>query len=330
MQNHMAALDGNLHHEPSTSQQRKAARETLQAQQAQHEGQFQHLRDEHNAAMEEAGHMSAIRSETDQFTYCMRGSEAQHMQGSVPRSIFGAEPGSVLARMYNGEWEYAKDRRGRALVNSDPLHWPLILNWLSFGAVPDQSCVSPAFLAECRYWQLDKLLEQLEAAKPSMAPAISSVDTNFLTKAGHHKFVLRGFDAGQQRGFILQGHLCNFLERRAAGSVRINFQAYGSKWRSGFRVSTGRLAYSLLRGPPIRCPGFRYWLGSKEQFGPFTVGETSFREMKPGYGPIFMPNDASPFQGMVDLSGNLQVKLHVMLPESSVITKEKGYEAQLA
>lgn len=33
-----------------------------------------------------------------------------------------------------------------------------------------------------------------------------------------------------------------------------------------------------------------------------------------GFGPVFAPNDASPFQGMVDFSGNLQVKLQVTLP----------------
>ena len=326
----MAASDGNLHHEPSTSQteQLKAARATLQAQQAQHEGHLQHLRDQHLAAMEEAGHMSARRSsETDQFTYCVRGSEAQHMQGSVPRSIFGAEPDSVLARMYNGEWEHAKDSQGRALVNSDPLHWPLILNWLSFGAVPDLSYVSPAFLAECRYWQLDKLLEQLDAAKASTAPEATGIETKMIMRDGHHKFTLRGIDAN--RGFTLQGHFCNFLERRAAGSVRLKFEAYGSQWQFGFRATDGRLVLSVLRGPPVCCPGVKFWLGPNEKFGPINFGKCRFVEAK-GFGRIFTPNDASPFQGIVDISGNLQVKLQVMLPTtSSVNMTEKGYAARM-
>lgn len=167
----------------------------------------------------------------------------------------------MLARMYNGEWEYAKDNRGRALVNSDHHHWPLILNWLSFGAAPDPSCVSPAFLAECRYWQLDKLLEQLDAAKPSTTHAVAHVETRKLTKNGFHDFTLSSLDGDQQRGFILEGHFCNFLERREAASVRIDFEAYGSEWRCSFRLSTGRLAFSLLRGPPVCCPGFSFWLG---------------------------------------------------------------------
>lgn len=319
LQNQIAAPDGNLHQQSSIAQaeQLKAARETLRAQQAQHQAQLQQLQHQHHAAMEEAGHMSARRSsETDQFTYCVRGSEGQHMQGSVPRSIFDAELDSVLARMYSGEWEYAKDDRGRALVNSDPVHWPFILNWLSFGAVPDPSCVSPAFLAECRYWQLDQLLEQLDAAKPSAAHAVNDVETKKLISDGIHDFTLSLLDAQQQRGFILQGHFCNFLERRAAGSVQIEFKAYGCQWRLSFRAKNGRLALSLLQGPPVCCPGFKYWLGPDEKFGPFNIDKVRFVEGT-GFGTVFTPNDASPFQGMVDLSGNLKVKLQVILPTVS-------------
>ena len=111
--------------------------------------------------------------------------------------------------MTSGEWQCAPHDQG-ALVNSDPLHWPLILNWLSFGAVPDASSVSSAFLTECRYWQLDRLLEQLEAAEPPATPAAvlgSSVMT--MTEAGLHNFSLRGLDAANGHcGFILEGHFC--------------------------------------------------------------------------------------------------------------------------
>ena len=71
------------------------------------------------------------------------------------------------------------DERGRAVVNSNPAHWPIIVDWLSFGAVPKDP---PAGLAaECEYWQLEGLLEAITPAEPE-APKFSvrptTVDSN--------------------------------------------------------------------------------------------------------------------------------------------------------
>ena len=52
------------------------------------------------------------------------------------------------------------DEQGRAIVNSSPLHWPLILAWLSFGATPTNP--SSKFISECKYWKLDRLLHAME------------------------------------------------------------------------------------------------------------------------------------------------------------------------
>lgn len=97
------------------------------------------------------------------FDYRVRGSQ---QTGSVPRHIFDREPDSALARMYNSEWEYAKDESGRANVNSNPAHWEIILDWLSFGTVPSKP--SSELLSECRFWQLHQLLSRIEPTEPSI------------------------------------------------------------------------------------------------------------------------------------------------------------------
>lgn len=119
------------------------------------------LMKQHEVVMEEAAEMTARRNkDSKQFTYTVRGHTTPALSGSIPHSIFEAEPGSALNAIYNGEWAYAKDDQGRAYINSNPAHWPLILDWLSFGSVPTHP--SESFIAECQYWQLHNLLAKWE------------------------------------------------------------------------------------------------------------------------------------------------------------------------
>ncbi len=60
-----------------------------------------------------------------------------------------------------------RNKQGQAVVNSDPEHWPVIINWLSFGAIPSKP--SDGLIAECRYWQLDRLLAAMHADPSSDA-----------------------------------------------------------------------------------------------------------------------------------------------------------------
>ncbi len=99
--------------------------------------QMAELTEQHEAKLGEMASQMARRNvDSKQFKYIVRGRQEPAMSGSVPASIFGAEPDSLLNRAYNGDWDYARDAQDRACINSDPAHWPLILNWLSFGAVP--------------------------------------------------------------------------------------------------------------------------------------------------------------------------------------------------
>ncbi|KAK9824215.1 hypothetical protein WJX72_008587 [[Myrmecia] bisecta] len=70
---------------------------------------------------------------------------------------------SMLARLVSGHLQSAKDSKGRILIDRDPMHFGLILNYLR-----DGSCVLPAdeqqqreLQREAAYYQLDGLLASL-------------------------------------------------------------------------------------------------------------------------------------------------------------------------
>ena len=154
----------------------KASALTQAAKRSFQEAQL--LRQAQAAAVVEATQATQKRT-TDgkQFTYAVRGSSEPHLRGSVPRCIFDAEPDSMLAQMYNGEWKYPCDEDGRALVNSNPAHWLQILDWLSFGSVP--ASPSPELVQQCRFWQLTNLLAQIDPPPKPIAigdPAPEPVD----------------------------------------------------------------------------------------------------------------------------------------------------------
>ena len=213
------------------------------------------------AALAESKQMSALRDvHTKQFRYIARGCEAS--SGSVPRQIFEAEPGSLLNRMYNGEWEYAKDDTGQALVNSSPAHWACILDWLSFGCVPIQP--TQTFLAECRYWQLSNLLAQIEEQQKT-TPAQPDVQTVF-KMADTYDVTLRPHNKGGKWGFILEGHILNFGTSLTA-NPEIEFKAWGMSWSfllGHLRPGLEGVGMLLCKGPKITKACLTVTLGPEE------------------------------------------------------------------
>ena len=146
------------------------------------------------------------------------------MSGSVPTSIFEAEPDSVLNRTYNGDWSYTRDAEGRACVNTDPAHWQLILNWLSFGSVPQHP--SAAFMAECRYWQLSRLLAQLDER-------IITGQQEVLPEDGMYDLTLSQVTRGNRAGFSVCGGIEPATPRphpHSDGEIEIGFHAFGLDW----------------------------------------------------------------------------------------------------
>ena len=158
------------------------------------------------AALAQAQAMHACRdSDSKQFGVIVRGCKGKLASGSVPRQIFQAEPNSALAHSYDGDWEFVRDSEGRALVNSSPLQLPLILDWLSFGAVPEQP--SKAFVSECTFWQLNKLLAAMQAQQ--------NAEGSLLEAAGKENdhFSVRKAARDGNHGFMLEGSFYKFVPR---------------------------------------------------------------------------------------------------------------------
>ena len=174
------------------------------------------------------------QADCSQFCYIVRGIPEANMSGCVPRQIFEAEPDSVLNHLYIGEWEYARDQQGGAVINSNSMPWPVILDWLSFGTVPPSP--SPAFIAECKYWQLTNLLDTFQQSAAAAAAEVQSIKER---SDGKHSFRVSRIASGARPGFRLAGVICRFKERLYAlgksrwspnSQIDIEFEAYRQAW----------------------------------------------------------------------------------------------------
>lgn len=201
---------------------------------------------------------ASSRAYSNQFRYVIRGHKGDQAAGSVPFQIFQAEPDSALAVACGGEWAQAVDEEGRAIVNSNPSHWPLILDWLSFGAVPDNP--SSGFIAECRYWQLDRLLHAMEMKQDfGDAPARRRMST------GDGDLTINRVEkASGAIGLLLKGRVHQFAERIEAGKeVKIYFIAF----RRQFYLLCDRHGICITRmsGPHINITSMQVSIASSPQ-----------------------------------------------------------------
>ncbi len=200
--------------------------------------------------------VARLESDSKQFKYTVRGGSVAPLAGSVPRSIFNAEPDSALAHMYNGEWEYVKDDDGRAVVNSNPDHWPAILDWLSFGTVP--SPASDALVSECKYWQLDRLLASIDSQNSATASITQSA-------AGSHDCVVEPVVIDGNAGFTISG-LIHELPTRLSKAVDVSscitftFNAAGRKWH--FNIHQKWIGLCMDTGPSITKALWKASLGT--------------------------------------------------------------------
>ena len=189
--------------------------------------------------------MARLDSDSKLFECTVRGSSGPLLSGTVPRTIFQAEPDSALAQVYNGRWDYAKNEQGQAVVNSDPEHWPVIINWLSFGAVPSKP--SDGLIAECRYWQLDRLLAAMHA-DPSSDASITQA------AASSHHFTISPVTEDDNAGFTVNG-MIHHLPLRLSAAVDfanrfiIVFAAAGRIWE--LSISQQSINLQMRSEPPI-------------------------------------------------------------------------------
>lgn len=189
-------------------------------------------------------------ADSKQFLYTVRGCEGPILSGSIPHMVFEAEPDSVLARMYNGNWEYYKDGLGRAQVLSNPAHWPLILDWLIFGTIPTHP--TPEFLSECSFWQLNRLLAAIEDKQGEVIVTGKFPVDGILEDS--HQFVIRKVVIEDCTGFEMKGHICKFLQRllaanSEASAFRMPFSAFGRDWEMAIS-QVGCFLY-MLKGMPL-------------------------------------------------------------------------------
>ncbi len=318
LQHENAKLSQELQHFKALETELSVAKSELAKSSSAHCNAISALTSQHDAAMaiirsehdsDARGWEAALarhRSTSDLFKYVVRGCPAPMLTGSVPHSIFQAEPDSALAQTYNGAWDYAKDEQGRAVVNSNPEHWPIILDWLSFGTVP--SSPSDGLIAECRYWQLDRLLAAIKAAKDSSSKDLLPAPTS------HDLEVLPALKDGHA-GFSVQGLIYHFPKRLSAAVdkshlIRIPFTAAGRDWLLDLCQKSFHL--SLSSGPPLTKAWWRVEIGSGE--GAVIKLSTAERvfEAKKSWGWDWLP--ASNVQklmhpGMLTIEGSLKIAM---------------------
>ncbi|GAQ84348.1 hypothetical protein KFL_001850220 [Klebsormidium nitens] len=140
---------------------RLSALETVTAEKEREGKQRVSALEESLKGFREAGGRCA--KERERFCYVLA---SNGQEGSVPWSALASDPESLLHKMYCGEWDYARDEKGRALVTCHPQRWAAIIEHLATGAVPAEW--DPQLLAQARHWNLQRLVEGLEASIPGM------------------------------------------------------------------------------------------------------------------------------------------------------------------
>ena len=259
--------------------------------------------------MAEAADMTVRREQdSNQFSFTVRGHTTPDLSGSIPRQIFEAEPNSMLNKMYNGNWAYATDAAGRACINSNPAHWPLILDWVSFGVMPDEP--TKAFIAECKYWQLDNLLSRLQqlerAASDEAAVAIST---------SKHTLSLTSIKATGRTGLQLEGSMHNFPDRfHDTSEANVFFTAFGASW--AVTISEDGAFLALRSGPSAKAAQVQISFGAREHQSLFVeVSDCDLHPQGDGWGCKWQAgNSLTKLQQppYVDLKGSLRLKVRLL------------------
>jgi hypothetical protein len=115
-------------------------------------------------ALSEAGVAGSRRSHDETRFHFIQAGTGQ--VGSIPRSYLDLVPESLLTKMYNGEWDYARDEQWRALINCHPEQWAAIMEHLATGTVPTER--DQRLLDQARHWNLERLVQALEALTPGV------------------------------------------------------------------------------------------------------------------------------------------------------------------
>ena len=234
-------LEANLKEKEDLHEQ---LHEDLQRRTAESEAQYR-------ASQAERESMLARRDRDSKlFTFTVQGCEGPGLSGCLPRQIIDDEPNSALAHIYNGKWQYSTDAKGRAVINSDPAHWPIIVRWLSFGTVPPSP--TSEFLSEYKYWQLDRRLEAIAFKNDGARSAHGDA------------FELRRVCQDGSYGFTAECDINDFCERlekasNTSSKLILPFRAAGQDWN--IRLDQNRLDFQMLNGSTVEVNHMKFTLG---------------------------------------------------------------------
>ncbi len=259
-------------------------------------------------------------SDNKLLSYSVRGSDAPYLSGCVPRKIFQAEPESALARMYAGSWKYPADDKGRAIINSNPAHWPIILEWLSFGTVPADPPSS--LVSECQYWQLDGLLAAL--AKQAVPP--TSADTQTLQverkEFEYNKYSGRDNSSRSNAKCVVltaQVDIADFPKRLTAvmessTDMNLPFQAGGRN----FSLNVSKLGswICIKDGRPLTLANWKFSWGCYEtKVKRVMTGLTLEKEVLVGYAWKDNELDELMHPSLVTADGDMHVKIALIFEQ---------------
>ena len=289
---------------------------------------MQDAREQHDVPMAGANAPPVMREcNQRQLSFTVRGHETVELSGIVPCQIFEAEPDSILNKTYNGEWQYAKDAKGRACINSDPTHWPLILRWLSYGAMPSSPLCTSDFIAECNFWQLDNLLariEQVHTSEEQQQPAVViEADTD------QQSSKVTQISKDRRIGFKMEGKIHNFIQQFASSqNVELQFAAYGAFWT--FVVKEQGAYLSLVAGPRVQASDFSVSFGEGQgswELCAATGADLEFAVGTGGMGKTWLGVDNVEnlqHYPYVDLHGSLLVTINMLFAQHSRAVRPAG------
>ena len=167
-------------------------------------------------------------------------------------------------------------------------------------AIPSQ-----AFIAECKYWQLDNLLRAVELA---------DIQGICFCKPDNHSFELKPFHKDGRNGFRLQGRICRFIPRlEEANPICVPFSAYGTDWQLEVKKAGAFLV--LVKGPPCKQPEVTISFGPSES--PWRSNSFPDRDLtagEPGWGTPLSAAQLLHLQHppYMDLSGSLLVGISLV------------------
>jgi hypothetical protein len=168
------------------------------------------------------------RDDSDRFEYVLA---CNGQTGSIPRRVLASDPDSLLYKMYSGEWDYACDAAGRALITCHPQRWAAVLEYLATGAAPAER--NPLLLEQARHWNLMGLVGALEALTPGVIVTNDS----------------------DSKGFRARGTFVSVMERLGINAriLRYAFAAPQDRWWAIEVASDGVFLAAMA------CPGETSW-----------------------------------------------------------------------